>query len=98
MLFDTALTYYKEMGIMHTVYIKTLTNSRINVDHIIKIWGELNQINIITSDSSVETIFCGTTDYADKKVDAVLSQIDEAKRKSENIGDLIILDLSKIIS
>lgn|GEM_PF-4826372 len=83
---------------MHTVYIKTLTNSRINVDHIIKIWGELNQINIITSDSSVETIFCGTTDYADKKVDAVLSQIDEAKRKSENIGDLIILDLSKIIS
>nr|WP_321429733.1 hypothetical protein [uncultured Methanolobus sp.] len=82
---------------MHTVYIKTLTNSLINVDHINKIWSELNQINMMTSDSSVETIFCGTTDYADEKVGVVLSQIDEAKRKSENIGDLVILDFSQNI-
>ncbi|ETA68732.1 hypothetical protein MettiDRAFT_2211 [Methanolobus tindarius DSM 2278] len=80
---------------MYTVYMKTLGNSRINVDHIIKIWCDLNQINVITSDSSIETIFSGTTDYADEKLDVVLSQIDEAKRKSENIGDLVILDLSK---
>ncbi|TQD25081.1 hypothetical protein [Methanolobus vulcani] len=82
---------------MYTVYIKTLDKSRINIDHINKIWNELNQIKIMTSDSSVETIFCGNTDYADEKVDSVLSLIDEAKRKSENIGDLVILDLSKLI-
>ncbi|WP_406659787.1 hypothetical protein V7O66_08010 [Methanolobus sp. ZRKC3] len=52
----------------------------------------------MTSDSSVETIFCGNTDYVDDKIDTVLSQIDEAKRKSENIADLVILDLSKLIS
>ena len=42
---------------MYTVYIKTLDKSRINIDHINKIWNELNQIKIMTSDSSVETIF-----------------------------------------
>lgn len=82
---------------MHTVYIKTLGNSRINVDHINKIWNEMNQIMIMTSDSSVETIFRGNTDYVGDKVDTVLSRIDEAKRKSENIADLVILDLSKLI-
>ncbi len=83
---------------MHTVYIKTLENSRINVDHINRIWSEMNQIMIMTSDSSVETIFCGNTDYVDNKIDTALSRIDEAKRKSENIADLVILDLPKLIS
>ncbi|ETA68154.1 hypothetical protein MettiDRAFT_1607 [Methanolobus tindarius DSM 2278] len=83
---------------MYTVYIKTLSNARINVDHINKIWGELNQIMVVTSDSSVETIYCGNTDHVDRKIETILSLIDEAKRKSENIGDLLILDFSKFIN
>lgn len=83
-------------GTIHTVYIKT-RNSYINADHISRIWSELNQIMVLTSNSYAEAIFVGNTDNANEKIEGTLSLIDEAKRKSESSGDVIILDISKHI-